>query len=176
MAFVRTMGGWVAFNVLGSSGWPSFSGLVLEKVGSLFLWEPSAALTQYLRNISRRVNDTNDLQWLCLWTVHDPIIPVRLRQPEAQRQRSQVFPYTPGKWSIRKESASGIDRLFNAIRSFGIVLGDVAPDFKKVFNCLRGELVKTHASRLSSSQARFLFSTAERTWSEPINSPRCEAA
>src|SRR6266478_2004046 len=63
----------------------TFSGLVLEKVGPLFLLEPSAALTQYLRNISRRVNDTNDLHWFCLWAVHNPITSVGLHEPEAQR-------------------------------------------------------------------------------------------
>jgi len=44
------------------------------------------ALTQYLRNISCRVNDPDDLQRFCLWTVHNPIIPVGLHKPEAQRQ------------------------------------------------------------------------------------------
>jgi len=46
------------------------------------------ALPQYLRNISRRVNDTNDLQRFYLRMVHksNPIIPVGLHKPEAQRQ------------------------------------------------------------------------------------------
>src|SRR5260370_11869739 len=51
------------------------------------------ALPQYLRNISRRVNDTNDLQRIYLRMVHksNPIIPVRLPKPEAQRQGDYVF-------------------------------------------------------------------------------------
>jgi hypothetical protein len=35
-------GGWITLDALARLGWPIFSGLVLEKVGSLFLLEPSA--------------------------------------------------------------------------------------------------------------------------------------
>src|SRR5216684_3691757 len=41
------------------------------------------ALPQYLRNISRRVNDTNDLQRFCLRMIRNPVIPVGLHKPRS---------------------------------------------------------------------------------------------
>src|SRR6266704_2523081 len=106
----------------------------------------------------------------------NPIIPVGLHKPEAQRQGSQVFTNTAGERSIRQEATSDVDRLFNAIGCFQIVACDVAPDFEKIVYSLRGELVTAHAWRFSDGQARFLSSSLERTWLESINSPRCAAA
>jgi len=49
------------------------------------------------RNISRGVNNANDAQRFFLGVVDNPIIAIRLHEPEAQRQAGQVFPKTPSE-------------------------------------------------------------------------------
>src|SRR6266567_1974481 len=44
------------------------------------------SLPQQGRKVPRSVNDPNDLQRFCLWIVHNPVVPVGLHKPEAQRQ------------------------------------------------------------------------------------------
>jgi len=128
------------------------------------------------RNISRGVDNPNDLQRFFLRVVDNPIIAVGLHEPESQRQISEVFSKTASEGSIGQQSAGIIDRCFDAIRCFNIIAGDVGPDFEEVFDRLRCELVTTHAWRFLASQERFLSSKVERTRSESISSPRCAAA
>src|SRR5882672_3210834 len=135
-----------------------------------------SSLPQNVWDISRRVDDPNDLQRFFLWMVRNPVIPVGLHNPEAQRQGRQVLTNTAGKWSIGQEAAGSVDRLFDAIGCIKIVGCDVAPDFKEIFYSLGRELVTAHAWRFSASQARFFSSSLERTLSESISSPRCAAA
>ena len=136
----------------------------------------SFLLTQYLWNISGRMKNSNDLKGLPLRVVHDPIISIRLHQPEEQRQIRQVFANAAGKRGLRQKCAAFINRGLNSIRRIHAVACDISPDFEEVFGGLGCELITAHAWRFSASQARFLSSIFERTWSESINSPRCAAA
>jgi hypothetical protein len=77
------------------------------------------------------VDDPNYLQWFFLWMVHNPVIPVGLYNPEAQRQGRQVLTNSAGEWRIRQEGTGDMDRLFNAIGCIKIVGCDVAQISKR---------------------------------------------
>ncbi len=91
------------------------------------------------------MNDPNDLQRFCLRVVHNPIIPVGLHKPEAQRQGGQILTDTSGERSVRQESTGGVNRFFDAIRGVQIVTRDLTPDFKEVVYGLGRELITAHA-------------------------------
>jgi hypothetical protein len=133
-------------------------------------------LPQDARYIPGGVNNSNDLERFDFRAVYDPIILIGLHKPEAQRQISQVFSKTAGERSLRQEKARIVDRGFDMIRCIHIVIRNIGPNFEEIFDGLRRELVTAPAWRFSASQARFLSSSLERTWSESINWPRCAAA
>jgi hypothetical protein len=122
------------------------------------------------------VNQSNDLERLFLWIVHNPVIPIGLQHPEAQRQGRQVFSKTASEGRARQHSAGVVDGCFDAIRRIDIIGCKLFPDFEEVFDGLRRELITAHAWRFSVSQARFLSSSLVRTSPESIKSPRCAAA
>src|SRR5579863_1788491 len=122
------------------------------------------------------MDDPNDAQGHCFWIVHNPVTPIWFHKPEAQRQRRQVLANTSGARRFHQEGARSVDRIFDSVGCVRIVACYVAPDFKQILYRLRSELITAHAWRLSESQARFLSSSLERTWSESTNSPRCAAA
>src|SRR5262249_12896633 len=80
------------------------------------------------------------------------------------------------------QRSSGLSRLRRraiqqrAIGCFQVIGRDVAPEVEEVVNRFGPEPVTAHAWRLSASQARFLSSSVERTWSESSKSPRCADA
>ena len=82
--------------------------------------------------MSRCVDDPDYLQRFFLWMVHNPIIPVGLYNPEAQRQGRQVLTNTAGEWRIRQEGTGNVDCLFDPI---GCIRSSDAmtPDFKEIF-------------------------------------------
>src|SRR5260370_313865 len=116
LPIVRKQGGWSSLEAVRSSWVPHPFGFWFTKGCGGCL--SASSLLQQGRKVPRRVNDPNDLQRFCLRVVHNPVAPVGLHKPEAQRQGSQVFTNTAGERSIRQEAASDVDGLFNAIGCF----------------------------------------------------------
>jgi hypothetical protein len=69
------------------------------------------------------VEDSDNLQRLRLWIVHDQIVRVGMHNPEANRQPSQVVSLPSSKRRISEKVARSKYSLFDAIRSRRDCLG-----------------------------------------------------
>src|SRR5260370_35114904 len=113
LPIVRKQGGWSSLEAVRSSWVPQPFGPDSPKgarVASPPLYWLFFSLPQQGRKVPRSVNDPNDLQRFCLRVVHNPVAPVGLHKPEAQRQGSQVFTNTAGARRIRQEAPNDVER------------------------------------------------------------------
>ena len=133
-------------------------------------------LSKKRRKVARGVENSDNLQGLPPRVIHDQIIRVRLRNPKAKRQGSQVFPHASCKGGTSQKIAGPKYRIFDAACSLWIVLSYKVPNVGKVTNRLRCELISAHSRRYSTDRVRFRWLSLERTSSGSINSPRCAAA
>jgi len=61
------------------------------------------------------MKNANDLEWFGSWIVHNPIIPEGLHEPEAQRQRGQIFTNMARQRSIHEKGAGKMNGRFDTI-------------------------------------------------------------
>src|SRR5262249_11679025 len=93
--------------------------------------------------------------------------------------QAHLPPLIPGAESQRSSSLSRLRRRAvpkRAIGCFQAIGCDAAPEGEDGVNRFACEPVTADARRLCASQARFLSSSVERTWSESSESPRCAEA
>jgi hypothetical protein len=83
------------------------------------------------------VEDSNDLKRLLFGIVNDQVVRIRLHNPKADGQWSEIRSYAPDEWSIGKKIAGSKDSVFNPVCRFGIVLVYKVPNLEEIADGLR---------------------------------------
>ena len=80
------------------------------------------------------MEDANNLQRFLFRVVHNQVVWIRLHCPEADRERSQLFPKSSRERRIGEKIASPKDRVLYPIGCGGIVLCYETPKVEEIGN------------------------------------------
>jgi len=93
-------------------------------------------LPQKSWDVAATVKDSYHLQRFGVWIVDDPVVSIRLHQPEAQWQCCYVVALGAGQRGVHREGAGSVDGFFDTIGRAEIGSCDVTLDFEEIVNCL----------------------------------------
>jgi len=94
--------------------------------------------------ITGSVENSDDAERFRFGLIDNEVVGVRLHNPEPQIQGAQVFSRASGKRPIGKKLARPKDCCFNAISSFGIVLGYEVPNVEEIADSFRRYFILLH--------------------------------
>jgi hypothetical protein len=120
----------------------------------------------------RAVEDTDDAERLVCGIVHDQVVPVRMYNPKAKRQRSQVLPGLPHEGRIGKKVTGAKNRRLNTVSGFAIVAGYEVPDVEEIGFSLGRKPIFLHSRDGSPKRAFLSWLSWKRTSSPSMSSPR----
>lgn len=96
------------------------------------------------RYVSRTLKNPDDRERLSRGIVDDQVSRVMLNCPESKGALGQILPGVAAKRPLGEKVARFVNGCLDPIGGVHVILGDVAPDFEKVFRSLGSKAVEDH--------------------------------